>query len=556
LATDPAAGLAGNPDIANLASAFIPASGTNVARCEVTFTYVGLHGPKYGYMDGQTSTIGIRVGLPPSAADGGSGGVQGAWNGKVLSLGNGGFAGSVTQTTTATNRGYAGTGSDTGHTGGNASFGLNPDGTVNLGRITDYGFRGQRQANLWGRKIAATYYGMTPRRNYWQGCSDGGREGHEMMQRYGDEFDGILTISPALYWDRWGYAAGWSNYLSNHLLGTPGISAAKYAAVNDAARAHCDGVDGIVDGMIEDTRRCTYDARSFVCKNDGTDPANCLTPDEATVVNQTWRGIADDWDKPRRHAEHGGSHHHGSNKLNDKDNEHLIWHGWERGTNAPFSVSGTAPNLFGEQILRYWVKKDPAFDWKTLTPDEYIEEIRTARRLFGGYIGSDSVELEKFRRGRGKMIATYGNADQVIPPNLIYHYYNRLMNRYGGARVVQKFYRFFMFPNAAHCGGAGMDTNDLFTKLVDWVENGVEPDHYVAQVNPTRTRKVCMYPNTQEYTGSGSTDDHNSFRCKFNKSDPLVKTIDVDNLERSNPVTTLGDEDDNHHGHHDRWARN
>jgi hypothetical protein len=564
LATDPAAGLAGNPVIANLASAVIPAAGTNAARCEVTFTYVGLSGPKYGYLPGQTSTIGIRVGLPLNAADGGAGGVQGAWNGKVKSLGNGGFAGSVTQTTNATNAGYVGTGSDTGHSSAatpGASFGLNPDGTVNLGRITDYGFRGQRQANLWGRAIAKTYYGKKHTRNYWQGCSDGGREGHEMLQRYGDEFDGILAISPAIYWDRWGYAGGWSNYLSNKLLGTPGISAAKYAAVNNEARAQCDGLDGIVDGMIEDTRRCTYDARSFVCKNDGNDPANCLTPEEAIVVNQTWRGISTDWDKQKGngnlHMSHWGSH--GDNELNTRDNKKRIWYGWERGTNAPSAVSGATPNQFGEQILRFWVKKDAAFDWKTLSPDDYIKEIRKVRKLFGGYIGSDSTDVDKFRRKGGKMIATYGNADQVIPPNGIYHYYNRLMNRYDGARETQEFYRFFMFPNATHCGGSGMNTDDLFLKLVDWVEKGVKPDHYVAQVNPTRTRKVCMYPNTAEYVGSGSTDDQNNFRCKVRRSDPLVETVDVDNIERSNPVTTLGDEDDHHHhghGHHDRWAKN
>jgi hypothetical protein len=89
-------GLAGNPDLADLASVIIPADGDDAARCEVTFTYVGLDGPEYGYQAGQTSEIGIRVSLPLSELSGGSGGVQGAWNGNVKSLGNGGFAGSVT----------------------------------------------------------------------------------------------------------------------------------------------------------------------------------------------------------------------------------------------------------------------------------------------------------------------------------------------------------------------------------------------------------------------------------------------------------------------------
>jgi hypothetical protein len=539
LGTDPAYGLASNPDIANLTTTLIAASGPNRARCEVVFTYIGLKGPEYGYLPDQTSTIGIRVGLPLSSADGGTGAVQGAWNGKVKSLGNGGFAGAITATTSSTNSGYVGTGSDTGHTGNDASFGLNPDGTVNLGRITDYGFRGQRQANLWGRQIAKTYYGMAHTRNYWHGCSDGGREGHEMMQRYGDEFDGILGASPAIYWDRWGYAAGWSNYLSNALLGTPGINAAKYAAVNNAARAQCDGIDGIVDGMIQDTRLCTYDANSFVCKNDGTDPANCLTPVEAVVVNQTWRGISDDWANPVSETEKGKGDGIGNNKLNDTDNEHRIWTGWQRGTNNPAGVTTTTPSRHGENILRYWVKRDPTFDWKTLTPDQYIQEIRNVRRQFGSYIGSDAIDVDQFRKHGGKFIATYGNADATIPPNLIYHYYNRLMNRYGGAKNTQEFYRFFMFPNAGHCSGSGMNQDDIFTKLVAWVEDGVAPDHYVAQVNATRTRKVCMYPNTVQYTGSGSTDDQANFTCQTNETDPLIATIDVDKIEQSAPIATL-----------------
>jgi hypothetical protein len=530
LAIDPAFGLAGNPEIADLASDIIPADSDNATRCEVTFTYVGLEGPEYGYQDGQTSEIGIRVGLPLSEADGGMGGVQGDWNGKVMSLGNGGFAGRVTATTPATNSGYAGTGSDTGHSGGSASFGLNDDGTVNLGKITDYGFRGQRQANLWGRMIAETYYGQKPTRNYWQGCSDGGREGHEMLQRYGDEFDGILTISPAIYWTRWGYAGGWPNYVANALLGTPGIDPDKYAAVNDAARAQCDPKDGITDGSILDTRVCDYDAKEFVCKNDGNDPANCLTPEEAIVVNASWHGPSKDY-----MTLSSGDHTPNGPKR--------VWSGWQRGTNGPLSVAGTTPNLFGEQILRYWVKKDSDFDWRTLSPEEYLDEIATVRELFGGYIGSDSVDLTKFRKGGGKMIATYGNADQVIPPNGIYHYYNRLMRQYQGAKRTQEFYRLFIFPDASHCRGAGMDRDDLFLKLVDWVENGVEPDYYVAQVNEDRTRKVCMYPNTMVYDGSGDINDEASFYCQVNKKDDphLIVEGKVTPLEKPDPVTTLGE---------------
>jgi hypothetical protein len=86
---------------------------------------------------------------------------------------------------------------------------------------------------------------------------------------------------------------------------------------------------------------------------------------------------------------------------------------------------------------------------------------------------------------------------------------------------TQNFYRYYVFPNAGHCGGAGMSTDLLFDALVNWVENGVAPDYLVAQVNSTRTRKVCMYPNTAVYIGSGSTDAQENFYCQINAQDDL-----------------------------------
>src|SRR4051812_30320843 len=115
LASDPAWGLAGNPAVTELTAVLTPATATTQAYCQVDFTDVSLAGRAYGYREGQTSQIRMRVGLPPSANDGGSGGVQGAWNGSIQSRGNGGFAGNVSNVTPATNAGYVGTGTDTGH---------------------------------------------------------------------------------------------------------------------------------------------------------------------------------------------------------------------------------------------------------------------------------------------------------------------------------------------------------------------------------------------------------------------------------------------------------
>lgn len=520
LASDPAWGLAGNPSITNLVAVLTPPAGANAAYCQVTFTDVTLVGPEYGYLPGQTSKIRIRVGLPLNANDGGTGGVQGAWNGNIESLGNGGFAGSVSAVTSATNAGYVGTGSDTGHNASltnpipnpnpppatvelppsesGAAFGLNPDGTVNYGRIMDYGWRGQHHANLWGQRIAKIYYGRKHARNYYVGCSDGGREGHEMAQRFGQQFDGIVSISPAIHWDRWGFSGGWGNYVAHQELGQNGLDAAKFQDVNQRAIAACDGLDGIVDGMVQDTRACRYDARQAVCGQPGasSDTTRCLTPGEANVVNKIWDGPRD-------------------------ENGKRIWVGWERGAGNVFGMTPAttgAPTLFGEQINRYWVHRDPTFNWRSISEEAFPAEQRTLTSQFSQYIGSDSTNLHTFKGHGGKMIVSYGNMDQIIPSYGHYDYMQRLFADMGGVAKTQDFYRYFVFPNAQHCGGAGMTTQVLFDALVKWVEQGVAPDYLVAQVNATRTRKVCMYPNTPVYNG-GSTDDQASFSCQVNAQD-------------------------------------
>jgi hypothetical protein len=59
--------------------------------CNIQFTYSsGLEGPRDGYDQGQTQLIKIRVFLPLNTADGGSGAVQGNWNGKQMVGASGG----------------------------------------------------------------------------------------------------------------------------------------------------------------------------------------------------------------------------------------------------------------------------------------------------------------------------------------------------------------------------------------------------------------------------------------------------------------------------------
>ncbi len=515
LGTNSAYGLAGNTQISGLTATVVPVAppGVTVPYCRLDFTFSAESGPSAGYLPGQSQQLKIRVGLPLNSVDGGTGGMEGAWNGKNRDLGGGGYAGSVGPVTSSTNLSYVGTSTDTGHAASaGGSFALNPDGTLNFGLIEDFAADGIHEQHVWGVKLAQTYYGMEPVRKYWMGCSTGGRQGHYQAQNFPKDFDGILAGANAFNWDRFITAELWPQVVVNQEVGAP-IAAAKLDAVTNAAIAACDGLDGIVDGIIQDPRACTYSATAFVCKANGgpsSDP-NCLTPAEASAVNKIWDGPRDAKGNP-------------------------VWYGLERGTSLT-GLAGTNPFSIAVDHFKYWIEQNPSFDWHTVTEASFPAYMLTSIAKFNDVIGTDD-NLKDFRKAGGKMITYHGLADTLIFPRGTYHYYDSVLQ--GNYKETQKYYRFFPYPGNGHCGGVGaprsagvgaplINAEALFSALVDWVENGFAPDYIVAaQTTPVaRTRKICMYPNVEVYNGSGSTDDQANFHCETQNKDDLIDTLEI-----------------------------
>src|SRR5215472_9889363 len=107
------------------------------------------------------------------------------WNGKLLGLGNGGFAGLIDtmDMSRALKAGYATAATDAGHTGSpvDAAWAVgHPE------KVIDFGHRGIHEMTRVAKALVETYYGKAPRRSYFAGCSDGGREALMEAQRYPD----------------------------------------------------------------------------------------------------------------------------------------------------------------------------------------------------------------------------------------------------------------------------------------------------------------------------------------------------------------------------------
>lgn len=130
-------------------------------------------------------------------------------------------------------RGFATASTDQGH----AASG--PTGSWALGqpqRIIDFGYRAVHQTALRAKEIVQAFYGRKHDYAYWNGCSEGGREGLMEAQRFPEDFDGVLAGAPAQYFTHLQAGGVWNQQA---LLADPAstIPASKAPAIQAAALA-------------------------------------------------------------------------------------------------------------------------------------------------------------------------------------------------------------------------------------------------------------------------------------------------------------------------------
>ena len=141
--------------------------------------------------------------------------------------------------------GFATASTDTGH-----SAALEPDASFALNRqkLLDFGFRSLHVTVMAAKRFVHSYYAATPSKSYYDGCSQGGREGLTFAQRFPDDFDGIIAGSPALYNTGNMLARA---YWMKGLSANP-FPAAKLALLAEQCYEKCDAKDGLKDGLIDD----------------------------------------------------------------------------------------------------------------------------------------------------------------------------------------------------------------------------------------------------------------------------------------------------------------
>jgi hypothetical protein len=75
--------------------------------------------------------------------------------------------------------------------------------------------------------------------------------------------------------------------------------------------------------------------------------------------------------------------------------------------------------------------------------------------------------------------------------------------------------RMFMLPSVGHCaGGPGPDRVDYLGALDTWISSKTAPEELTASFASGGARKLCAYPKTATYTGTGDGKSPEHFVCK------------------------------------------
>jgi pimeloyl-ACP methyl ester carboxylesterase len=446
----------------------------------------------------ESPAISIRVGLPLNARDGGRGGTtDGAWNGTLLDIGNGGYAGAIPSIALALDRGDAGDSTDNGHSPAWCSavnpgtrlpnsqpdcgeagggFVLDPKNQLLGSRVTDFIMASELDQTRWGLRFARAYYGQRVRWNYWVGMSTGGRQGWQMAQSYPGLFNGFVIGQPAMNWNTFLIAEAWPAVVVSQLLGPPGLPQTLSDAANAAALAACG-----TSGVIADPLDCHYNADALICKPAAPRPPTCLTPRQAEAINMIWDG-------PRDRA--GG----------------VLWGGIPRGTT--FSVllpGGSGMGTVIEAYVDNWLYQDPNYDWPAhLTIQDFTTAFYASYEKFQATASTDSADLTQLERSGAKVIFYHGTSDPLIVPFGSYNYIQRLYDRYGVART-RSFVQTFFLPGLGHQPPALTGSEPALDQLLDalqaWTQHGTAPESFTEVTASGEDLKVCAYPDKSLVTG-------------------------------------------------------
>lgn len=155
------------------------------------------------------------------------------------------------------------------------------------------------------KKAIEAYYKEALTYSYWNGCSTGGRQGLVLVsasklscfnfspifqaQRYPHHYQGILSAAPAINWVTFLITEFWPQVVMKKLDYHP--PACELDAITQAAIEDCDGLDGVIDGIVANHGQCKFNADSVIGKEyECGGEKRKISKEAVEVAKATWSG--------------------------------------------------------------------------------------------------------------------------------------------------------------------------------------------------------------------------------------------------------------------------
>ena len=180
-----------------------------------------------------------------------------------------------------TSLGFAAVASNNGHDSDTGEYFAN-----NTEILADFTSRAVHTETVVGKQFVNTYYGQEQNSSYYVGCSTGGRQGFYAALHYPDDFDGILAGSPATNFN---HLISWTAMLGR-FIGAPGNTSASFISsdlwnvTSTEIFSQCDGLDGVVDGIITEPDDCLFRPEQLLCSSSSNSTDSCLTSEQVEAL--------------------------------------------------------------------------------------------------------------------------------------------------------------------------------------------------------------------------------------------------------------------------------
>ncbi|CAG8270253.1 unnamed protein product [Penicillium salamii] len=422
------------------------------------------------------------------------------------------------------------------------------NGTSNQDALFMFGYQAHHEMSSLGKAFTKTFYGLTDANKlyaYYQGCSEGGREGFSQVQRFPEDWDGAVIGAPAI---RYGQQQ------VNHLFPQVAQQTLNYTPpycelekIVNLTIAACDHLDGKNDGVVSRTDLCKlrFDfnstiGQSYYCsatsavnqrKRQMPSPATpaqngTVTAEGAALASTIYNGLHDSDGRRAYFWYQLGS------EMSDAETQYDF-------TSAKWKID--ISELGGEWVTRglQLLELDNLSSLENVTYDTLRDWMLEGWQRYDDVLQTTWSDLSPFEAAGGKIISYHGESDNSIPPASSVRFHESVRSTMYSNLSFQKstsalndWYRLFLVPGASHCNTNSLQPNAPFPQtslgsLIDWVERQEVPITLNSTIlsgdNKGAHQELCAWPLRPLWKDNGTSMD-----CVFDQESFNTWIYDLD----------------------------